>query len=123
MDFGPLKSEIDQQLDKIKGVTKQRAAIKLQLQFRQKVLSQQASDKTLFHVTAGGRQKPLRVLKENLITLVEACQEPGEEVSGLSTCNPTIVDYIANPHILIGKRYGNSLLIVMEERNGIPVLY
>ena len=88
--------EIVCQLDLLKGATKQRAALKLQLQFRQKVLGQHA-DKTLFHVTTGGRQKTLRDLRENLTKHVEAQHKIEITCSPQPVSTLTVVDYIANP--------------------------
>lgn len=63
--------EVARQLALIKGVTKQRNAIKIQLQFRQKVLCQQYPDRSIFHVSAGGKQKSVRDLQQNLTLLIE----------------------------------------------------
>ena len=91
--------EIAKELALIKGVTKQRNAIKIQLQFRQKVLCQQYPDRNIFHVSAGGKQKSVKDLQQNLTLLVVQGLCPSEN----SVSATSAVDFIVNPYLLVGR--------------------
>ena len=65
------------------------------------MLCQQHPDRTIFHFSAGGRQKTLRELQQNLTRLVEA---QGYELCSALTIPFETVDFIANPHLLVGRQ-------------------
>ena len=69
------------------------------------MLCQQYPDHNIFHVSAGGKQKSVKDLQQNLTLLVEAqhSQMQGLCPSENSVSATSAVDFIANPYLLVGR--------------------
>ena len=65
------QSEVDKALESIHTKTAKVKALKLQFNFRQKVLGQTHSDKCLFKFSHNGKQHSVEQLKSNLCKILE----------------------------------------------------
>ena len=69
--FWLMEEQIEAKLAEVKTDSEKRAALKWQLQFRQKVISMFSSDdKKLFYLSEKGQVKSVKELTENLKTLL-----------------------------------------------------
>ena len=69
--FWLMEEQIEAKLAEVKTDSEKRAALKCQLQFRQKVISMFSSDdKKLFYLSEKGQVKSVKELTENLKTLL-----------------------------------------------------
>ena len=69
--FWLMEEQIEEKLAEVKTDSEKRAALKCQLQFRQKVISMFSSDdKKLFYLSEKGQVKSVKELTENLKTLL-----------------------------------------------------
>ena len=63
------------------------------------MLCQQYPDRNIFHVSAGGKQKSVKDLQQNLTLLVVQGLCPSEN----SVSATSAVDFIVNPYLLVGR--------------------
>ena len=66
------KRQVQEELLKLKSKKEKVAALKLQLDFRKKVLEQKHADKTLFFITKNKRQLTVEEISENLCQLLDS---------------------------------------------------
>lgn len=86
-------------LGKIDKNTAKVKALKVQLNFRQKVLQQNCTDKSLFKFSQNRKQFTIGQLTSNLLKLLE-------DSSTTSTCEtiPSTQEILLNPQLLVGKK-------------------
>ena len=87
------EKDVENGLKKIKSLKMKREALKLQINFRRKVLQQTCADKTVFFFSHNGKQHSCPMLASNLIKLFSRVQQviPSET-------------FISNPESLVNKR-------------------
>ena len=90
------EDEVSKGLDALDKKTAKVKALKLQLNFRQKVLYQTCSDKSLFKFSQKGKQHTVEQLASNLLKLLG----DGHTTSEYSK----IEEILSYPHLLVGKR-------------------
>ena len=95
-------------LSKLPNETKRKAALKVQLRFREIVLCQQYTDRAVFQFSKAKKQFSSQKLFDNLCQLINAAQEL-----------PTIEKILTNPKLLIGTRIQHRF----EEEDGSLVWY
>jgi hypothetical protein len=88
--------EVDNGLEVIKGINRKKGALKLQIKFRKKVLSQNYHDKTVFQFSHQGRPYSVPELKQNLLKLLHINDFSHNSLSDAEICN--------DPEILLYRR-------------------
>ena len=68
------REQVDEKLGAIKTKKDKVKALKVQLDFRKKVLEQSHSDKDIFFITKQSKQLPVEVIYENLCKLLSSAQ-------------------------------------------------
>ena len=90
------RSEVEEGLSKLKTATLKRDALRLQINFRRKVLGQTHTDKNVFLFSHKGKQFAPVQLTHNLIRLLPLEQEPKQPL------NTTV--FFQKPELLVNKR-------------------
>lgn len=118
-------SEIEDGLQQLKTVKAKCEALKLQLNFRKKVLEQSHSDNTVFFFSHSGKQHSIAQLTTNLLRLLPMEQQtlPAEQ-------------FVTNPELLVNKRiehlfdteqglqwYKGTVIGYLKDTNEYRVLY
>lgn len=96
------QSEVNKALDSIHTKTAKVKALKLQFNFRQKVLGQTHPDKSLFKFSHNGKQYSVEQLKSNLCKILE------DQGNHTSSCENVLTDIVkrilSQPELLVGKK-------------------
>lgn len=118
------RAEVEDGLEQLVGNTKKVKALKVQINFRNKVLGQTHANKDVFKFSQNRKQYSMNQLKINLLTLVEAMhggdssdnQTITAQAQGVSSpqpeCRPTLArcerstleEILKNPALLVGKK-------------------
>jgi len=79
-------------------------ALKLQINFRHKVLGQSHSDKSIFQFSKNHKQHSVDHLKHNLCQLLTGIRENATTESDQDDQVPSLDDVLHQPDLLVGKR-------------------
>ena len=94
------RTEVEDGLDEFVKSTKKKEALKLQINFRKKVLGQNHPNKSIFKFSHNRKQYSVQQLTENLLVLVGAAS--GDLEDGNATV--TLKEVMQNPAFLVGKK-------------------
>ena len=89
---------MDDGLNKIRNKTEKIKILKLQINFRNKVLKQLPSINSLFKFSQNKKQFTVEQLKHNLCKLLE------QESSRRTPMSCSLEEIVVNPHLLVGQR-------------------
>ena len=98
------QSEVNKALECIHTKTAKVKALKLQLNFRQKVLGQTHSDKCLFKFSHNGKQYSVEQLKSNLCKILEDQENHSSSCENILTDTSIVKQILLQPQLLVGKR-------------------
>ena len=98
------QSEVDKALESIHTKTTKVKALKLQFNFRQKVLGQTHSDKCLFKFSHNGKQHSVEQLKSNLCKILEDQENHSSSCENILKDTSIVEQILLQPQLLVGKR-------------------
>lgn len=98
------RAEVDEGLDGFVKQAKKKEALKLQINFRHKVLNQSYPNKDVFKFSHNRRQHSVNQLKENLLLLIGASEESPTGTSLSNNSSKSLLEVVKkDPGFLVGK--------------------
>ena len=106
------REEVDVGLDSMSRKTEKIKALKLQINFRHKVLDQSHADNSIFKFSCNRKQHSIDQLKQNLYKLLpQDVDENTHEPCNPSSLKPSLNELIQCPQLLIGQRIRHRFLV------------